>query len=109
MLQCKGEFKIFRLEQRRRQVASSELKRAARIGRSFRMNAKPSAAADPDHVRAAPSHPDPYPYYGRLAREQPFFRDDAHGWWVAASAAAVTEVLTSDICFTRPVSEPIPT
>ncbi len=62
----------------------------------------------PAHVRAAPSHPDPYPYYGRLARERPFFRDEANGWWVAASAAAVTEVLTSETCLTRPLSEPIP-
>ena len=67
-----------------------------------------SGSKAPDHVRAAPSHPDPYPYYGRLARERPFFRDDANGWWVAASAAAVTEVLTSEICLTRPLSEPIP-
>ncbi|MGO4670155.1 cytochrome P450 [Bosea sp. 2RAB26] len=67
-----------------------------------------SADHSPAHVRAAPSHPDPYPYYGRLARERPFFRDEANGWWVAASAAAVTEVLTSAICLTRPLSEPIP-
>lgn len=72
------------------------------------MTATISAIADPDHARAAPSHPDPYPYYARLARERPFFRDDANGWWVAASAASVTEVLTSDICLTRPLSEPIP-
>jgi cytochrome P450 len=72
------------------------------------MNATISAVADPQHVRAAPAHPDPYPYYGRLARERPFFRDDVNGWWVAASAASVTEVLTSDICLTRRSSEPIP-
>jgi cytochrome P450 len=58
--------------------------------------------ADPQHVRAAPSHPNPYPYYGRLAREQPLFRDDANGWWVAASAAAVNDVLGNDLCLTRP-------
>lgn len=67
-----------------------------------------AAYQPPAHVRAAPSHPDPYPYYGRLARERPFFRDEANDWWVAASAAAVTEVLTSQICLTRPLSEPIP-
>ncbi|QCI63502.1 cytochrome P450 [Phreatobacter stygius] len=65
-------------------------------------------AAEPQHVRAAPSHPDPYPYYGRLARERPFFRDETNGWWVAASAAAVTAVLTSELCLTRPSSEPVP-
>jgi cytochrome P450 len=50
-------------------------------------------AAEPAHVRAAPPHPNPYPYYGRLAREQPVFRDEVNGWWVVASAAAVNEVL----------------
>jgi cytochrome P450 len=58
--------------------------------------------AEPQHVRAAPSHPNPYPYYGRLAREQPLFRDEVNGWWVAASAATVNEVLRSDLCLTRP-------
>ena len=65
-------------------------------------------AAEPTHVRAAPPHPDPYPYYGRLAREQPMARDEANGWWVAASAAAVNEVLTSETCRTRPADGPVP-
>lgn len=64
--------------------------------------------AEPQHVRAAPPHPDPYPWYGRLARERGFFRDEANNWWVAASAAAVREVLTSDLCLTRPLSELVP-
>lgn len=64
--------------------------------------------AEPSHARAAPSHPDPYPYYARLARERPFFRDDINGWWVAASAASVAEVLASAACLTRPLSEPVP-
>ncbi|OQW55865.1 MAG: hypothetical protein A4S14_11430 [Proteobacteria bacterium SG_bin9] len=64
--------------------------------------------AEPQHVRAAPPHPDPYPWYGRLARERGFFRDDANNWWVAASAAAVREVLTSDVCLTRPMHERVP-
>ncbi|MBN8938542.1 MAG: cytochrome P450 [Rhizobiales bacterium] len=72
------------------------------------MKTTASAAAEPDHVRAAPFHPDPYPYYGRLARERKFHHDAANGWWVAASAAAVTEVLTSDICLTRPPDAAIP-
>jgi cytochrome P450 len=65
-------------------------------------------SAEPEHVRAAPSHRDPYPYYARLAREQAFFRDDANGWWVATSAAAVSEVLASELCLTRPPGEPVP-
>src|SRR5262245_8690502 len=64
--------------------------------------------ADPPHARAAPPHPDPYPWYGRLARERGLFRDETNNWWVAASAAAVREVLTSELCLTRPLSEPIP-
>jgi hypothetical protein len=35
-------------------------------------------------------------------------RDEANGWWVAASAAAVNEVLTSEICPTRPADGPVP-
>jgi len=67
-----------------------------------------SQATEPQHVRAAPSHGDPYPYYGRLAREQAFFRDDVNGWWVAASAAAVREVLNSGLCLTRPRDDLVP-
>jgi hypothetical protein len=64
------------------------------------MTATQTIAAEPAHVRAAPPHPNPY--YGRLAREQPVFRDKVNGWWVVASAAAVNEVLTSELCLTRP-------
>ena len=63
---------------------------------------------EPANVRAAPSHPDPYPYYGRLAREQPFFRDESIGFWVAASAAVVREVLENPACFTRPTLDRVP-
>ncbi|WID97319.1 cytochrome P450 [Bosea vestrisii] len=72
------------------------------------MQVMTSTDGDPAHVRAAPSHPDPYPYYARLARERPFFRDEINGWWVAASAASVAEVLASPVCLTRPLSEPVP-
>jgi cytochrome P450 len=72
------------------------------------MTTTQTIVAEPPHVRAAPPHPNPYPYYGRLAREQPVFRDEINGWWVVASAAAVNEVLTSDLCLTRPPGEPVP-
>jgi cytochrome P450 len=72
------------------------------------MTATQTIAAEPAHVRAAPPHPNPYPYYGRLAREQPVFRDEVNGWWVVASAAAVNEVLTSEQCLTRPPGDPVP-
>lgn len=63
---------------------------------------------EPANVRAAPGHPDPYPYYGRLAREQPMFRDAALGCWVAAGAAAVREVFESPDCLTRPTIGRVP-
>jgi cytochrome P450 len=72
------------------------------------MTTNDTIVAEPAHVRAAPPHPNPYPYYGRLAREQPLFRDEVNGWWVVASAAAVNEVLTSELCLTRPPGDPVP-
>lgn len=63
--------------------------------------------APPTGVTSAPSHPNPYPYYGRLAREQPMFHDEAIGW-IAAGAAAVREVLESPDCLTRPAPNRVP-
>ena len=57
---------------------------------------------------AAVTHPDPYPYYASLVAERPFYREEALGLWVASSAAAVTAVLTSDLCRVRPPAEPVP-
>jgi hypothetical protein len=34
---------------------------------------------DPRNPIAATIHPDPYPYYARLARETPVYHDDALG------------------------------
>jgi cytochrome P450 len=62
----------------------------------------------PADAIAAATHADPYPYYRRLAAERPLCRDESLGMWVAASAAAVTAVLASDICRVRPPSEPVP-
>jgi cytochrome P450 len=59
-------------------------------------------------VREAPSHPDPYPYYDELAGSREAIRDEDNGWWVAASAWAVREVLESEICHTRPSGERVP-
>jgi cytochrome P450 len=39
---------------------------------------------------------------------RPLYRDDALLLWVASSAAAVTAVLTSDLCRVRPPDEPVP-
>ena len=62
----------------------------------------------PDPV-AAVTHPDPYPFYADLVTRRPLYRDDALGFWVAASAEAVTAVLSSDLCRVRPPAEPVPT
>jgi len=56
----------------------------------------------------AVTHPDPGPYYAHLATDTPFYFDTKLQSWVASSAAAVTEVLGSDLCRVRPPSEPIP-
>ncbi|HTQ81182.1 MAG TPA: cytochrome P450 [Thermoanaerobaculia bacterium] len=66
-----------------------------------------SALPAPANPIAAVIHPDPYPYYSRLATE-PLYREDALGLWVAASASAVTAVLTSELCRVRPPAEPVP-
>jgi len=62
----------------------------------------------PSDPIAAVTHPDPYPYYEHLVAEKPFERDERLGLWVAASAEAVTAVLTSEICRVRPPAEPVP-
>lgn len=57
---------------------------------------------------SAVTHPDPYPYYRDLVARSPLYRDDSLGLWVAASADAVTAVLTSPLGRVRPVAEPVP-
>jgi cytochrome P450 len=57
---------------------------------------------------AAVTAPDPYPYYERVVAERPFYRDGTLGLWVAASARAVEEVLSSPVMRVRPASEPVP-
>lgn len=63
---------------------------------------------DPDSVTAGPTHPNPYPYYARLARESSLQRDSSLGCWVAASISAVGAVLESPDCHTRPVEGRVP-
>jgi hypothetical protein len=57
---------------------------------------------------AAVTHPDPYPYYAGLVARGRIHRDETLGLWVAASAAAVEGVLTSDLCAVRPPAAPVP-
>lgn len=69
---------------------------------------EPVRAQHPRDPILAVTHPDPYPYYARLVAERPLHRDEALGLWVAASAAAVTAVLTHPSCRVRPPAEPVP-
>jgi cytochrome P450 len=57
---------------------------------------------------AAVIHPDPYPYYRELAATRPIYYDKSLKLWIAASATAVTAVLTSEACRVRPIEEPVP-
>lgn len=57
---------------------------------------------------AAVTHTDPYPYYAELATRPGLTRDEGLGLWIASSAAAVTAVLSSDVCRVRPAAEPVP-
>ncbi|MEK7833521.1 MAG: cytochrome P450 [Acidobacteriota bacterium] len=62
----------------------------------------------PQDPLAAVTHPDPYAYYANLVTHQPLYYDKALGAWVAASAQAVTAVLTNQLCRVRPPTEPVP-
>lgn len=62
----------------------------------------------PSNPIAAVTHANPYPYYAGLVARAPLAYDDTLGLWVAASAEAVTAVLTSDLCRVRPATEPVP-
>ena len=62
----------------------------------------------PSNPIAAVTHPDPYPYYTDLGTRAPLAWNATLGLWVAASAEAVTAVLTSELCRVRPTTEPVP-
>src|SRR5262245_65832843 len=62
----------------------------------------------PQDPITAVTHPDPYAYYASLVAHKPLYYDDRLRLWVASSAAAVTAVLTNDLCRTRPSTEPVP-
>jgi len=72
------------------------------------MSTEHTAMELPRDPVAAVTHPDPYPYYASLVAERPVYREEALGLWVASSAAAVTAVLSSDLCRVRPLAEPVP-
>ena len=66
------------------------------------------AAGEPADPIAAVTHPDPYPYYARLAAGPPIQREERLGLWVASSAEAVAAVLTHPLSRVRPAHEPVP-
>jgi len=72
---------------------------------AFFIDAPPMLPADPI---AAVTHADPYPYYRQLAQSRPFHFDPALKLWVAASAAAVAEVLGHSDARVRPVGQAVP-
>jgi cytochrome P450 len=53
-------------------------------------------------------HANPYPYYAELAARSPFVFEPRLRLWVAAGAAAVTEVLEHPDLRVRPAAEPVP-
>jgi len=63
---------------------------------------------NPDHILAAPTHPDPYPFYARLVEGPPLVYDARHKLWIASSAAGVKAVLAHPDCHVRPAAEPVP-
>ena len=62
----------------------------------------------PAHVLAAPTHPDPYPYYAALVAGPALVFAPELGLWIAARAEVVAEVLGNPCCKVRPVAEPVP-
>lgn len=62
----------------------------------------------PDHILAAPAHPDPYPYYAALAAGPALVFDERHGFWMAAHPDVVRAILTSPACRVRPPAGPVP-
>ncbi len=62
----------------------------------------------PDSVLSAAVHPDPYPYYAALLAYRPIYREHRLNLWVALGAKAVSEILGSELCRVRPLTEPVP-
>ena len=64
--------------------------------------------APPRNAIEAVVHPDPYPYYQQLRRDQPLFFDPGLGLWVASSHAAVSAAFADHRLLVRPPTEPVP-
>jgi cytochrome P450 len=57
---------------------------------------------------AAVTHPDPYPWYARMATEPGLVYNERLKLWVAAAPALVRQVLAHPELRVRPVHEPVP-
>lgn len=57
---------------------------------------------------AAATHPDPYPYYERLAQELDPVFDASAGAWIAANAPLVEAVFRHESARVRPPGKPVP-
>lgn len=65
---------------------------------------------DPTDILHATQHPDPYPWYGRLADDpSPLPRDDRLQLWIAVRPDVVRAALDHPHLHVRPVHEPVPT
>ncbi|WP_223633710.1 cytochrome P450 [Corallococcus sp. EGB] len=62
----------------------------------------------PSDPYLAVTHPDPYPYYAELRARGGLHRVPGFSPWIAADAATVRAVLTSEHCRVRPHAEPVP-
>jgi len=56
----------------------------------------------------ATTHPDPYPYYRKLARERPLYYDDELKLWVASAPASIHAVLGHPAARVRPAAQLVP-
>lgn len=72
------------------------------------MRHDPSSSPAPANALEAVTHPDPYPYYARLAAAPSLVRDETLHLWIAASAASVSAVLSHPAARVRPAAERVP-
>lgn len=72
------------------------------------MTPHPKTETAPEHILAASTHRNPYPYYASLVAGPALVFDAPRKLWVASSAASVKEVLANPTCHVRPATEPVP-
>jgi cytochrome P450 len=68
----------------------------------------PDLTLHPEHILAASSHRNPYPYYAALVAGPALVFDAPRKLWVASSAESVKAVLGNPACHVRPPAEQVP-